>query len=216
LVAAVGGLLGGLAAAGLIGGGHSDSSARTTTKPAVGGRTTSRPIVVHLQEGGRLILKGFFTSKGFIVTPGLTPIGAQASATWRDQGRVHRAGVAVAKTGAKGVYASMLLLRLVGQQGPRVNFQIRLTGSLHPGERVVGYLDPGQIAPGRVTRVVVGTGYGERIRLMTTKISYAGDAGAPVLDAVGRVVGVVIAKSASNGTESVSMEEVRSDFPNAF
>jgi hypothetical protein len=210
LVAAVGGLLGGLAAAGIIGGGHSGGSARTSGRQAGGGRTGSRPIVVRLEQDGRLILKGFFTPKGFIVTPGLTPIGTNVSAAWSYQGRAHRAGVAVVKTGAKGVYASMLLLRLVGQQGPRVNYQIRLAGSLHRGEPVEGYLEPRQIAPGRVTRVVVGKGYEERVRLMTTKISYVGDAGAPVLDSAGRVVGVIIAKTPSNGTESVSMEEVRS------
>lgn len=220
-LAATGGLLGGLAAVGLIGGGGDGTgSARPSTSPAAPaalGAGTS-PIVARLEfSQGAGFMRGFFTPKGFIVVAGGDLYGPTVrdveEAVWTDGGDEQHARVSLVRLSTSPPVA---LLRLVDGSGPQADFPIRAAFTLHPGDPVSALIGPRDRNPGKVIGI---TERDDRLnnRLITTPLSFPGDAGAPVVDKDGSVVAMIFVRQyPSNNAESVPIESIRATFPDAF
>jgi hypothetical protein len=220
LVTAIGGLLGGLAAAGLIGG---RDDGEPGSRPAVSGPASANveaagsPIVVRLEYRNGGYMRGFFTPKGSIAAPGgkfyANPVKEVATAVWTAEGIEQRARVSLVTSETSPPVA---LFRLVGRSGPRANFPIRSAFTLQPGDPVKTFVGPGDTSPGRVIAITHAANRWDD-RLVTTPLSFQGDAGAPVLDRAGSVVAMIfIHQLRSRDTEAVPIEAIRARFPEAF
>lgn len=190
-----------------------DTTTTTTAPPS------ALPIPLRLELGGGF-QRGFFTPKGFIVTTNTSLLDGSLEAVWTADGVEHRGAVEVVDRGS--INRQIALLEVVGVTPPVVQYPIRGAGSLRVGEEVEAYLGPGLRTPGNVveTDAVIenfGTEVGSvtvRDILRTTDISGVGDAGAPVLDADGSLVAMILGSNAN--TVSVQIEIIRAEFSQAF
>ncbi len=180
--------------------GASDGSA--TTDPE---RQGIEVVGVGLPGRGRA--QGFFTAKGYIVAfvgEGIK-VSDEVTVTWsevKETAEVVRVDnmTALLKLKNKG---------LVPHHAP-----IRLTHSLQKGEAVERFIGPQDRTPGTVLEVDANGIFGLTV-LLTTKLSFAGDAGAPVIDSKGRIVAMVLGGSRTE-TQSIPIERIKLSFPEAF
>jgi hypothetical protein len=211
LLTAVGGLLAGLAAAGVIGGSDDSKPSAAQATPEAAG-TAPVPVVTRIvTDDETFFLRGFFTPTGMVVAPDQMPPGSRATAVWTEDGRERRAPMSVV---TRSSFAPVVLLSVDGGQAPKVDYPIRDASSLKKWDLVEKFVSPDQTTPGSVARLMQVE---QRDDLVTSLISSPGDAGAPVRDAQGRVVGMVLNRLARTGeTESVTIEAIRGSFPEAF
>lgn len=161
---------------------------------------------VNLPSGDYFL--GFFTSKGYIVAMvGEMFKANSATVTWSESGQEHKEAADV--VGYKDWIALLKLRR--GLEGRDV--RTRNANSLRVGEEVERFIDANDITPGQVL-AVNATGLAERV-LRTTKISFKGQAGAPVIDSRGRIVAMVLGGSVDD-TDSLPIETIKVFFPHAF
>lgn len=114
------------------------------------------------------------------------------------------------------------LLRIVGATPPRADYGIRNASSLQRGDAVEAFLGaqqktPGEVIDNRDRRSIMVASGEERTAnfLITTVIHALADAGAPVLDANGRLVAMIAAGS-QRESMSLPIEDIRVQFPDAF
>ncbi|HKS43251.1 MAG TPA: TIR domain-containing protein [Blastocatellia bacterium] len=175
--------------------------------------TSSLVQVVRVNFVQGFSAQGFFTSSGYIVAFGTGDVklsdSVMVSWTERNENRKEIAEVVNIKS-----MVALLKLKKTGLS-PH-NAPIRLSISLQPNEAVERFIGPGDRTPGRVLEVnAQGKWQGLNGVLVTTKISFAGDAGAPVIDAKGRIVAMVLGGSMKE-TLSIPIEHIKLLFPEAF
>jgi len=153
--------------------------------------------------------RGFFTSRGYIVAMvgQLLKANDTTTVTWSEAGRDYEEAADVVKFND---WIALLKLKrgLLGR-----DVKIRNANSLRVGEEVERFIDGNDRTPGRVVSVNA-TGMKPRV-LLTTKISYAGEAGSPVIDSQGRIVAMVLG-GREDQTESLPIETIKTFFPEAF
>lgn len=180
-----------------------------------------RVVRVHMVEGGSLSSHGFVTPTGHIVAFAPTTTAETYSISWIEGGQRKRGKArVVTRRNDRGSVPYLALLEAVGDApgGPRP--VTRNAGSLKIGERVERYLSPADRTPGTVVAFKQDFSMEADSHfpaLVTTDISGAGDAGAPVLDSDGRIVAVVVGGRAAGGESySIPVESIKIAFQDAF
>lgn len=170
--------------------------------------TRSRIQVVHVNLR-RGFSRGFFTSKGYIVAMVGLMLKANddATITWSEGGREYKQ---IADVVQVNDWIALMKLRqgLIPHDVP-----IRNSNSLKEGEAVERFINGNDRTPGKVLEINAN-GMKPRV-LLTTKISFAGEAGSPVIDSQGRIVAMVLGGKEKK-TESLPIETIKVFFPQAF
>ena len=163
----------------------------------------------------RFVAHGFFTTQGYVVTlTGAVQGRREVMVMWRHGDKENRESAQIVKQSASPTGASFL--RLTGPGLIRLPTPLRSTVSLRVGEAVERYLGPEDRTPGTVLRLRSENNDADfRDLLVTTKISSAGDAGAPVVDSARKIVAMVMGGPPTE-TLSIPVEKLRVDFPDAF
>jgi hypothetical protein len=209
-ITAVGGLIGGLAAAGFLGSSTSHPSTPKQPPPPTSVR------IEQVRSGAAQ--EGFFARDGTIITTndpsnilGRPPL----QAVWTEHGKKRTAAVEEVPQSKAGW---VVRLRLVGGSAPTVEWGVGSAADLQPGARVTELGAAGAVGGHvRGTGVDVPYANGQTVRnlLVLSRVSAFGDGGAPVLDARGNVVGMVVGEEAQK-TYAVPIETIRDDYPNSF
>jgi len=185
------------------------------------GPSTNYPVTVQILSAGTAVSRGVFTPRGEVLAMAHgVPDPSQVKVAWEENGVRKTSAAAVVKHGV--LTGGVVLLRLRDLTRRNFPFPIRIAATLQPGESVERYLSSSDRAPGTVTKVFAEMevhGAEEPVRLerllLTSMIAGPGDSGAPVLDAQGRVVGLVYAASQTE-TVSLMIEDVKASFAEAF
>lgn len=153
--------------------------------------------------------RGFFTPKGYIVAMvgQILKDSDETTVTWSKDNREYRETAEVVH-----VNDWIALLRLKHGLLPG-DIPMRNASSLQQGERVDRFINANDKTPGKVLGLNV-KGLKPSV-LLTTKISAAGEAGAPVIDSQGRVVAMILGGSPDK-TESLPIEIIKVRFYQAF
>ena len=169
-------------------------------------RSAIQVVRVDLRGG---FSRGFFTSRGYIVAMVGEMLKANdtTTVTWSESGREYKETADVVKFNDW-----IALLKLKRGLLDR-DIKIRNANSLRVGDEVERFIDQNDRTPGRVVSVNA-TGMKPRV-LLTTKISYMGEAGSPVTDSQGRIVAMVLG-GREDQTESLPIETIKVFFPEAF
>jgi len=205
------------------------TAAIPTTPPAT---TTSATLAVQTvtvsdaRDGVFHGSYGFFTRNGYLIA--FVPLEIESVVvTWEREGQVYRARAEIVRRGGLLAPDELVLLKVASRDLPAERVAIRNSSSLQLDERVERYISatdstPGMvIASGAEREVTVSSADGNLVQkqlrnvLVTTKISAAGDAGAPVIDGEGRVVAVVWGASRTE-TLSIAIEDLKVSFREAF
>lgn len=160
---------------------------------------------------------GFITPQRQIVAFGPTPDRTSFEIAWTEGASVRRGQARVLQQRNDDGFAPFLVsLALPERLSPPPQLRIRNAMSLRPGDEVERYLSSTDRTPGEVLEVGVDAPQ-LRLRraLVTTNISGPGQAGAPVLDADGRLIGIVIGAD-KDRTFVMPIETVKIAFPSAF
>ena len=186
-------------------------------------RAQRAPVTAQVVLDGTTTSHGVFTPSGKVLAMA-HGVGSERRGTlevvWQADGQTRRS---TAKVSAHAALADgVVLLELRSAPGRRFPFPVRIAATLQPGDKVVRYLSESDRAPGSVKQVfgemtvhgAEGPMKLDRL-LVTTMIAGPGDSGAPVLDAGGSVVGLVIAASQTE-TASIMIEDVKASLPEAF
>lgn len=171
---------------------------------------------VHIRNGNALA-RGFFVRDNYLVAF-VSDADVPVEVTW--------SGPEGTKTYAASVLAqskNIAILQISDFDAQIEPVAIRLSTSLQVGDAVSRYASATDITPGTVravgeTRQVGLDSAGNSVSfsaLITSNISPEGDAGAPVIDADGRVVGVVYGRSATE-TIVFPIEAIRLLLPDIF
>ena len=179
--------------------------------PAVTGTQTGVQ-VVRINVEGKFSSQGFFTSKGYIVAfvgEQIKP-SDEVTVTWAEGGHNYNE---IAQ--AVDVKSMTALFKLKNRGLMPHRTPIRLSNSLQKGEAVERFIGPDDTTPGSVLEINAEGMLGVGKVLVTTKISFAGDAGAPVVDSQGRVVAMVMGGNQTQ-TQSLPIEKIKLMFPDAF
>jgi hypothetical protein len=112
----------------------------------------------------------------------------------------------------------VVLLKLVRVQPPPANYTISNAQSLRKAESVTALLGRSQSTPGkavdpRASRTIPGYGMLPNL-VVTTSLGRPGEGGAPLVDARGRLVGMLFADG-QDRTISIPIEDIRAQFPDA-
>jgi S1-C subfamily serine protease len=185
------------------------------------GPSANYPVTAQILASGTAVSKGVFTPRGDVLAMAHgVPDPRRLEVAWEENGVRKTSAATVAKHGL--LTGEVVLLRLRDPTQRRFPFPIRIAATLQPGEKVERYLSPSDRAPGKVTKVfaemqVHGSDGPVRLErlLLTSMIAGPGDSGAPVLDAEGRVVGLVYAASQTE-TVSLMIEDVKASFAEEF
>ena len=197
---------------------NTNNATNANTSPSIDpgagspGSTTTPITTVPETQGIQVVgvagrAKGFFTTKGYIVafvSEG-TKVSDELNIVWG-------AGNEIAEVVRVDKMTALLRLKnkgLLPQHAP-----IRLSNSLQKGEAVERFIGPQDRTPGTVLEVDADGLFGLTV-LVTTKLSFAGDAGAPVIDSQGRIVAMVFA-AGRDQTQSLPIERIKLMFPEAF
>lgn len=179
----------------------------------------SLPVTVRLEASSGLFQRGFFSPRGLIVTMTTETMDGEVSAIWHENGGQREARARVIGTGA--LQPDVMLLELIDEDPPEVDFGIRRAASLEPGEIIESFLGPTQRSPGRVvevygTREILDVQGPRRLHnvLVTTRMAGVGDSGIPLLDSDDRVVGMIFASNSDS--IAIPIEFIEGDFPDAF
>lgn len=165
--------------------------------------------VVRVSLGRGSWSRGFFTPKGYIIAmvgQMLKP-SEETTVTWSKDNRDYKEIADVVQ-----VNDWIALLKLKHGLLPG-DIPVRNSTSLRQGERVERFISANDKTPGKVLDFNV-KGMKPNV-LVTTKISAAGEAGAPVVDSQGRVVAMVLGGSPDK-TESLPIEIIKVRFYEAF
>ena len=183
--------------------------------------TVTTPVVARVEGAGIDRRRGFFTPQGYLVVPaqGL-PVGQTVTVSWTADGRGNSGQATVLQVGGCGHDAA--LLEIGGMTAPRPAIAVGDTSGLRPGDSVTRFV-PNEPKPGTV--VAVGQarepgsdcGWLVTTQLNNSQTAFPGDAGAPVLDADGRVVAMIAMNDVEKRlTMSIPIEDIREGFPRAF
>jgi len=169
-------------------------------------RVAIQVVRVNLRGG---FSRGFFTSQGYIVAMvgQMLKTNDTTTVTWTEAGQEHKEVVDVV---GYNDWIALLKLKsgLIGRE-----VRIRNANSLRVGEDVERFIDRNDRTPGKVVQLnAKGMKAGV---LLTTKISFAGEAGSPVIDSRGRIVAMVLG-GRPDQTESMPIETIKVFFPHAF
>jgi hypothetical protein len=171
---------------------------------------------------GGAVTHGFFTPKGFVITIMLSSLTArqanELTVVWTSDGREQRIPAEILNRPTFRSEVTFLELRNINL--PRFELPIRGSGSLDTDERIERYLGPQDRTPGKVLAVGEERMVGDktiRNALITTDIAGPGDAGAPVIDGQGAVVGMVYGGGRTGEpTISIPIEDIKASFLDAF
>ena len=184
-----------------------NSSPTNTASPTQPERYASIQVVrVSLGRGWS---RGFFTPRGYIIAMvgQLLKASEETTVTWSKDNREYKEIAEVVQ-----VNDWIALLKLKHGLLPG-DIPVRNSTSLRQGERVERFISATDKTPGSVLELNV-KGMKPNV-LVTTKISAAGEAGAPVIDSQGRVVAMVLGGSPDK-TESLPIEIIKVRFYQAF
>ena len=198
--------------------GNTNNSTNANTTPSISpgagtpGSSTTPITTVPETQGIQVVgvagrAKGFFTSKGYIVAfvgEGVK-VSDELNIVW---------GSANETAEVVRVNKMTALLKLKNRGLLPQHAPIRLSNSLQKGEAVERFIGPQDRTPGTVLEVDAD-GIFDLTVLVTTKLSFAGDAGAPVIDSQGRIVAMVFA-AGRDQTQSLPIERIKLIFPEAF
>jgi hypothetical protein len=173
-------------------------------------------LVAARVEAGGAVARGFFTPKGSLVT--VTDVlrdRKEAAVSWAD-GADRQDKAEIVRRGKDVPQASLLKLESV--RPPLRTFAVGSTEGLKVGARVERYLGPdarrqGTVIEAGAERRIAGTLV--RNLLVTTRISAGDEAGAPIVDAEGRLIGMVYASSETE-TYALAIEGLESSFADEF
>lgn len=165
--------------------------------------------------------RGFFTTRGYIIAF-VNPDSTDVSVLWNRDGQEWQGQAQVVDRGGY-VPEDIALLQLTDIDPPRVELPIRLSSSLKPQDFVERYITPHDRTSGTVLEVSVQrevkSGADQTVTvdraLTTTVIATFTDAGAPVLDSDGYVVGMVYGSS-QRETVSIAIDWIKASFSQAF
>jgi hypothetical protein len=181
------------------------------------GSGSPKPVVVRIEGPGIERRRGFLTAQGFLIAPAYgMPVGQEASVSWPNGGGTATAPAEVLRVG--GCERAVAVLEL--ENPPASAHAFADAGGLQPGD-AVSRLVPKEPEAGTVVGLRV-TGGGGCTWLVTTRLNnssstHPGDAGAPVLDANGRMVAMIAMNDPGQGhTLSLPIEHIREVFPWAF
>ncbi len=173
---------------------------------------------VHFNGSGWM--HGFHTGKGYIITlttDNLTQ-GKTFPISWISINKPSSMTVVVEKKGS--LAPSATLLRIQENNWSKYTLKTRVSTSLNEGDKVIRYISDSDSTPGTIKDVGIDTKIGKgkvRKALITSSILGPGDAGAPVLDENGKVVGMAVASILlKKKSISVPIERIKADFPHAF
>lgn len=180
------------------------------------------PVTARLMSGDVAVSKAVFSPRGYLIAMrhGL-PKPDRVEVEWDDGNARRRATAAVLKQGV--LSSELVLLQLKDRPLVAMPFTVRIAATLKTGDNIERYIAGNDRAPGQVKEIFASmTVHGGEAKpakldrlLRTTHISGPGDSGAPVLDAEGRVVGLVYGGSETE-TVSLMIEDVKASFPEAF
>jgi hypothetical protein len=191
--------------------GREDTTTPDSQGPAPVATSPLQVVRVKFPQG--FFAQGFFTSSGYIIAFGSNEVKPSDSVTvtWTSRNGSHKEIADVVNIQTMVALLKLRKTGLLPHSAP-----IRLSISLQPNEAVERFIGPGDRTPGRVLEVnAQGKWQGLNGVLVTTKISFAGDAGAPVIDAQGRIVAMVLGGSVKE-TLSIPIEHIKLLFPEAF
>jgi hypothetical protein len=182
----------------------------------------SLPVMVRLEVGNGIFQRAFFTPRGQIVTMANDILEGKVTAVWWENGGERRARAEIVDDrGVEVIDSEAMLLRLIDEDPPTVDFGIRRAKSLQPGEIVESFLGPTQRSPGKVVEVYatreIAVSQGLRLihdLLVTTRMAGTLDSGIPLLDSDDQVVGMIFAGNSES--IAVPIETIQADFPSAF
>jgi hypothetical protein len=185
------------------------------------GPNATYPVTAQILAAGTAVSKGVFTPRGNVLAMAHgVPDPGRLEVAWEDNGARKTSAATLVKRGL--LSSEVVLLRLRDPVRGRFPFPVRIAATLQAGESIERYLSPSDRAPGKVTKVfaemqVHGADGPVRLDrlLLTSMIAGPGDSGAPVLDAEGRVVGLVYAASQTQ-TVSLMIEDVKASFAEEF
>jgi hypothetical protein len=181
------------------------------------GSASLAPVVVRIEGPDIARRRGFFTAQGYLIAPAHgMPVGQAASVSWPIPGGTATAPAEVLRLG--GCERAVAVLAL--EDPPASAHAVADAGSLQPGD-AVSRLVPKEPVAGTVVELRPSGGGGctwlVTTRLNNSRETYPGDAGAPVLDANGRVVAMIARNDPGQGhTLSLPIEHVQDAFPWAF
>lgn len=187
------------------------SAAATTTGDAA---ATDRLVSVEVEIGEQVVATGLVLPSGLVVTPCHVVEGGQ-SVVIRGTGRWD----GPARVVARKCDVDAVLLEPGGGPIQPNGSVIRLAGSLKVGEAIERYRTAGDRTPGTVIatseRVPYMPDVPARAMLVTTNVTSGGDSGAPVRDAEGRIVGMIVAGGADRSL-ATPIETLREAFITRF
>jgi hypothetical protein len=175
------------------------------------------PVVVRIEGPAIERRRGFFTAQGYLIAPAHgMPMGQEVSVSWPIAGGTATAPAEVLRLG--GCERAVAVLEV--EDPPSSAHAVGEAGSLQQGD-AVSRLVPKEPEAGTVVELRDpddgGCAWLVTTRLNNSGSTYPGDAGAPVLDANGRVVAMIARNDPGQGhTLSLPIEHVREAFPWAF
>jgi TIR domain/Trypsin-like peptidase domain len=194
----------------------STTGAAPRPEPAATGESAAseRLVAVEVEIGQQVVATGLILPSGLVVTP-CHVAGEAQSVTIRGSGRWD----GPARIVGRQCDVDAVLLEPAG--GPILpnGSVIRLAGSLKVGEAIERYRNAGDRTPGTVIatseRVPYMPDVPARAMLVTTNVTSGGDSGAPVRDAEGRIVGMIVAGGADRSL-ATPIETLRQAFITRF
>jgi TIR domain len=195
--------------------GNTALTSNTRNNSAVPTSETKKLIQVVRVIFNNFGVQGFFTSKGYIISYGgeeFVKKRDDVTVLWSEGGQNYNEVAQVTQ-----IYDRVALLKLKNRGLFPHYLPIRLSVSLQKGEEVERLIGPEDRTPGKVLEVNSKSMLGTTPVLVTTRIAYAGDVGAPVVDSQGKIVAMIFGlRGDFTETESIPIEEIKIRFPEAF
>ncbi len=193
------------------------SPAPVTSAAQVGVQT----VRLQYPKGRTRMTHGFLAHNGYVITV-KSENPTEVTVSWESDNKKQKAQARFEKTGGRKA-PQVMLLKLQGANLPHQVLPVRNSSSLKVGDPVERYLAPHDRTPGKVLEVggttkiwgLENSSTTLKNALITTKISAVGEAGAPVVDAEGKVVAMVYGASRAE-TVSIPIEDIKIIFPEAF
>ena len=183
---------------------------------ATSGPSSAALKTVQVSVNGQVTAAGTLIPSGLVVTP-CHVVGDARDVTFRGAGAWNGPATVVERR------CDVDLLLLQPARGPILpnGVVVRVAGSLAAGDPIERYRGESDRTPGTVISPSTSMSYlGDEQRkmrlLVTTNVASGGDSGAAILDAQGRIVGLLVAGDGATRSLAIPIETVRETFINRF
>ncbi|MDN3022693.1 trypsin-like peptidase domain-containing protein [Streptomyces sp. S.PB5] len=164
--------------------------------------------------------RGFVTPKGFVISYNMAFLSGRPTAVWNAGDDTAHTELQLVRRGGRESQAA--LLRVLGEAPASGGVRTRDAADVQTGETVSLLVESDRRLPGEALRmetvhgVPAVEGGTVTLRLLAfTSDSRPGDAGAPVVDSSGRLVGMLVAEGRA-GSYAIPVAALIREFPEAF